>query len=371
TGSIDTCGSTNADFASGSTAIPGATADNPSGLTDWNVRRGWGLRTYNWEFSMGVQHEVLPRVSVDVAFFRRWFGNFTATDNLAVAPSDFRSFDITTPSDSRLPGGGGQTVTGFSDFASVAAQTATAINRSVFTDDLNAGQIEHWNGVDIGVNARLQNGLLLQGGTSTGRRSTNNCGVVAALPETLGNNAASFCDQVEPFRTQLKGVAAYTLPRYSGLPNTMAMIVENIQVSGTFQSIPGDAKTATYSMPQVEFQNSTLSTLANQPACVGQVAVGLCNANTKTVALFSPVEVYDERQNQLDLRVGRILRFGRTRTALNFDIFNVTNANTVLSRNNSFSKTAGNGINNAVNTLWTPTSLLQARFFKLSATFDF
>jgi hypothetical protein len=357
-------------------AIPGATLDNPSGLTDWNVRRGWGLRTYNWEFSAGVQHEVLPRVSVDVAFFRRWFGNFTATDNLAVGPSDFRSFDITTPVDSRLPGGGGQTIVGFNDLASVAAQTATAVNRSVFADDLNANQIDHWNGVDINVNARLRNGLLLQGGTSTGRRSTNNCGVVAALPETLGNNPTSFCDQVEPFRTQVKGVAAYTLPRYGSLPSALATIVENIQLAGTFQSIPGDAMTATYSMPQVEFQ-SALSTLSTQPACTGQVAVGLCNANTKTVALFSPVERYDERQNQLDLRVGRILRFGRTRTSLNLDVFNVTNANTVLSRNNSFSKTPGYnattgvGINNSVNTLWAPTSLLQARFYKLSATFDF
>jgi hypothetical protein len=104
----------------------------------------------------------------------------------------------------------------------------------------------------------------------------------------------------------------------------------------------------------------------------------ISNANNKNLSLIQGGTVVDERQNQLDLRIGRILRFGRTRTSLNFDLYNVTNANTVLTRNNALSKTAGNGVNNQVlqadgfaHTLWVPTSVLQARFFKLSATFDF
>jgi hypothetical protein len=357
----------NANFAAGSTAIPGANATNDfTGLTDFNVRRGWGVRSYNWEFSAGVQREVMPRVSVDVSYFRRWYGNFTATDNLAVAPSDFKYFSVTAPLDTRLPGGGGYAVTGFTDFTTVAAATATAINRVIFTDDISASQIDHWNGVDVAVNARLQNGLLLQGGTSTGRRSQNTCGVAAALPETLGNNPLEYCDQVEPFRTQLKAVAAYTLPRYEGLPSTLGLMFENLQVAGTFQSIPGDEKTATFAMNTTELTNNS------------SLGSGLTNGGTKTVALIKPGTVFDERQNQLDIRIGRILRFGRTRTSLNFDIFNVTNDNTVLSRNNSFSKSAGNGSANQVlqadglaHTLWAPTSILQARFYKLSATFDF
>src|SRR5262249_56919929 len=37
---------------------------------------GTGVRPYNWEASVGLQHELFAGVSVNAAYFRRWYGNF-------------------------------------------------------------------------------------------------------------------------------------------------------------------------------------------------------------------------------------------------------------------------------------------------------
>ena len=77
-------------------------------------------------------------------------------------------------------------------------------------------------------------------------------------------------------------------------------------------------------------------------------------------ALIAPGSMFIERTNELDLRFAKILRFGRTRTNLNFDLFNVSNASTVRSRIGTFGPT------------WQrPASILDARLFKISAQFDF
>jgi hypothetical protein len=69
--------------------------------------------------------------------------------------------------------------------------------------------------------------------------------------------------------------------------------------------------------------------------------------------------LYGERSNQFDLRIGKLLRFGQTRTMVSMDLFNLFNANPVLSQNNNFAA-------------WQqPTEILQARFAKFSVQFDF
>ena len=76
------------------------------------LRRGYGNRETNWEFSGGVQHEILPRVSLDVGYFRRIWKNFRVTDDLSVAASDYDVFSMIIPADPRLPDGGGYRLEG-------------------------------------------------------------------------------------------------------------------------------------------------------------------------------------------------------------------------------------------------------------------
>jgi hypothetical protein len=79
-----------------------------------------------------------------------------------------------------------------------------------------------------------------------------------------------------------------------------------------------------------------------------------------SVALIDPNTVYGDRLNQVDVRVGKVLRFGRTRSTASVDFYNALNVSTVLAQNNTFGSS------------WLqPTSIMPARFAKVSLQFDF
>ena len=105
TGSVDTCGALGGNSVNFANVQDGLDQVNPA------ILGGWGVRGYDWQFGVGVQQEVLPRVSVEVAYNRRWWGNFTVEDNQSIGPSDYETWVATAPLDPRLPGGGGYNIT--------------------------------------------------------------------------------------------------------------------------------------------------------------------------------------------------------------------------------------------------------------------
>ena len=84
---------------------------NPSARYDPELLGGWGRRPGDWLFAASIQQEVLPRVSVEAGYTRRWLMNFSATDNLAVTPADFGTFSVVADNDPRLPNAG-ETISG-------------------------------------------------------------------------------------------------------------------------------------------------------------------------------------------------------------------------------------------------------------------
>ena len=66
------------------------------------------MRENNWEFSTAVQHELFPRVSAELGYFRRWYGNLglgtptggsggvslVTIDDQTLSASDFDTFCI-------------------------------------------------------------------------------------------------------------------------------------------------------------------------------------------------------------------------------------------------------------------------------------
>ena len=63
---------------------------------------GWGVRASDWSLGLSIQQQFLRRMSVEVSYHRRWFNGFTLNDNQLAKASDYASYSITAPMDSRL-----------------------------------------------------------------------------------------------------------------------------------------------------------------------------------------------------------------------------------------------------------------------------
>src|SRR6185503_16384175 len=83
---------------------------NPTLSYDPAIMQGWGVRPGDWQIGVTLQRELLPRVSLEVGYTRRWLQNFTVTDNRATTLADYTPYSIVAPLDDRLPGGGGYVV---------------------------------------------------------------------------------------------------------------------------------------------------------------------------------------------------------------------------------------------------------------------
>jgi hypothetical protein len=310
---------------------------------DPELLNGWGVRPSDWSVTVAVQQQLLPRVSVEVAYSRRTFSGFTVSDNLLVDASEYTRYQITAPSDPRLPNGGGHVI---GDLFDVVPGKVGQISNRV-TDSRNFGDwTQAFNGVDVTLNVRTNAGLTFQGGTSSGKTVADNCAVRAVLPELnagLGaglagstvSTSSPYCRVDYGMLTQFRGLAAYTIPKI------------DVQVSGVMQSKKGPILAANYAVPT-----------ADAALSLGRPLSG--GAQNVTVNLIEPGTMYGNRINQLDFRVAKLLRFGTTRTMLGVDLYNALNSGAILTYNNTFGRT------------WLqPNSILTGRMARLSAEFTF
>jgi hypothetical protein len=264
--------------------------------------------------------------------FPRWLQNFTVNDNLVATAADFDRFSVTAPSDPRLPDGGGYPV---SDLYNVTPSLFGQAN-NFLPDTANFGeQYQRYNGVLVNVTARLRNGVTLQGGLNSGKTVTANCEVRRDLPEIAPVNP--YCHNDPGFITRMSGLATYTVPKV------------DILVSGTFRSDQGLPLAANYAVPSAVVAQS-----------LGRPPSG--NVPNVTVNLIEPGEKWGDRINEFDLRVAKILRFGRTRTNVGFDVYNVLSSSAVLTYDQTFVP-GGSWL--------TPLTVLTPRFVKISAQVDF
>jgi carboxypeptidase family protein len=280
-------------------------------------------RPYQVETNVSVQREIIPGSSVTFSYFRRDYQNLIWSDNILIDPNDYTLFNIPDPRNNNL------TV----PIYNLNPAKASASN---ILDANSSSNYRKYTGYDINFNSRMK-GLTMFGGVSFGHQVSNTCQVEDA-------NFLRFCDQSKldiPYYTQIKLSGSYMLPY-------------RLQVSGTFQSYPGDARNATmdtliaaedpslrvnWQVDRTTFKNLTGATLTQS-----QVVIPLDPPGTKRL----------DRQNQLDIRLKRAFTVGKFNFEAQADAYNALNTGVVLTRVQTF------GPN-----LDRPASILQGRLIRL------
>jgi hypothetical protein len=172
---------------------------------------------------------------------------------------------------------------------------------------------------------------------------------VATLPEALFQSTDMFvsaawqqqstCRGAYPWLTQVKFLAAYMIPK------------AEVQVGATLQSIPGFERWGA----NWHVQNSVITSVIGRPV----PGAGPGNSGFTAINVVEPGKIYGDRLNQLDLRFGKVLKVGRTRSIVSADIFNVINSSIVTNEMRAL-------------TNWQqPLSVIGARLLRLSCQFDF
>jgi hypothetical protein len=316
---------------------------------------GWGSRPYDWQMTFSVQQELLPRVSAEVSYNRRTWGNFYYTDNRAVGPSDFDTVTITAPQNADLPDGGGYPVSFY-----VVKEAKFGAFDNYFTFAKDYGDVTYyWHGLDYNLNARMNNGVNLQLGASTGRGVRDTCDVQAQLPEATlavpggtGIMQIDACAVSEQWQTNVRGLASYTIPKIDVLVSAIARSIANTlpQTDQNAVATNGLSLNANYDVTAAQVQ-----------AAIGRPLPG--GAATQSINLVRAGELFGPRVNAVDMRFAKILRFGRTRTNVGLDLYNLFNANTGTTFNQNFGQDGA--------TYLQEQAILNPRFVRFNVTVAF
>ncbi len=284
-------------------------------------------RPYQILYNIGVQQQLVTGVSVSANYYRREYHNMVYTTNLAVP---LTAYDLISIPD---PRGNGQTL----PLYNLQRPFLGLVNE---LDTTSPNNWRHYNGLDATVNARGPRGMTVAGGIALGRTTTRWCDV--ADPNQL-----RFCDQSAfdiPFAKTFKLNWSYPLP-YA------------IRVSGVFQTSDGFNTSAPPAplLAQNPDNHDGLFTYNVTRAVLPSLV-----QTSVSVLLDEPGTNYMPRVTQLDVAASKTMQLGRLRLTPQVDVFNVLNANTLLTRRTAFGATLGN-----------PTTILSGRLVRFQAKFYF
>jgi hypothetical protein len=187
------------------------------------------------------------------------------------------------------------------------------------------------------------------------------CNITDALPElfvtfasVLNNAQTAACAVDEPWLSTYLGSVTYTVPRI------------DVLVSAVVRSQPEALLTNMANLTaQWQVPNSVII------AALGHSHPSLSPTGITVVPLgHNDRRIYSgERRTQVDMRFAKLVRFGRTRTDIGVDLYNLLNTNYTNTFNTTYSYTLDTAPRAAG---WgTPNGIINPRFVRVNFTVNF
>ena len=352
-----------------------------------SLLEGWGRRRSEWQWGIGIQHELLPRFSAELTYNHRSYANLTVSDTLGIGcdrfggrqetracqqgflnftSPDYGFFNATAPRHPGLPGGGGYLIRGMAN-----QNTTLPVGRpsavTIMEELAYVSNFVDTNFVWRGTERWGLRGLRVNGGTTTGRAVRDQCNTMLDGPDVLQHEGVPpSCNPHTRWETNVRGTASYTIPKI------------DVLVSTVFAARPGPQRNANHSFSKDEVTwepGSAARATAPCPTLAGQRGCFTPQGNTitptgYTVNMLNPGELYGPGYTIFDLKLGKNIRFGSKRANIGVDIYNLFNADQVLTYQDNFD-TVDNPATPFIEQWGQATSLLSPRFVRLSIQFDF
>ena len=293
----------------GPNTTPGFATPEITELYDEAWAFGWGTKASNWEFAASVERQLAEGVSVDFGYFRRNYVNFSVVEDRSNDEAHWDEFRITVPDDPRLPAEARGAALTLLDLNPAGLAVPDRITRSA---DLFGGKVRRWHGFDFNFSTRLE-GVLFQGGFSTGQEVEDSCAAQASLRDIVNGEAGlvtagrpgsptagvlEYCATDTGWLSQASLYGSYTLPY-------------DVEVAGAFFSRPGTRRLAMYQVP-----------LNEAAAALGRPTT----SQNILVNVIRPGDAWSGRFSQFDFRVAKVIEMGGTANVrAAFDVHNLFN----------------------------------------------
>jgi hypothetical protein len=328
-----------------------AASTNPRFGRAADLRADPGLeREYSWDYSIGLQHEILPRVSLTGAWYYTRNGNLWANRDAAFTLANFTRFDIANPCLNDAKCGA---------VSSIATVPVFNLNPGVSTGNIftRSSDLDKrlYHGFELSGQARLSGGTTIIAGFFTERTVSRTC-------DRNNPNSLRFCDQFGeqfqelgatapiPFRGEFKLSVSQPLP--GGFNGSLSFL--------SYASAAPPAPATSFRPDFVAGTGAPIDYLGADFTVGATLPGGVARTIPITVGLVSPGTLYFERWNQMDFAVKRPIKAGKYSFTPSFELYNVLNSNVVV-----------NALQTYGATYLRPTGILAGRLMRMGVQFKF